>query len=295
MADERITTPSPVTYPPGRPASSEHQEITIVSHSNLFYWWPVWAVGFLMALLSYFSGHRLAVVPDETEAVRNAEVRVPGRDAESGTRDALVLPRGAQLDPSDPKDKTSPPVQPKLHIAHNRTFGVLWATVLLLVIFITNAPLRGMWSVVVIITVIMLSIIFALAGWWETILYHWSLLDIRINAGGYVFISTVLFALWLGTIIFFDRQVYMVFTPGQLKVRTEIGGGEHAFDAVGMTLEKQRSDLFRHWILGLGSGDLVVKTSGAQAHHFDLPNVLFIGRKVQQIEDMLRERKMVSK
>ena len=65
--------------------------------------------------------------------------------------------------------------------------------------------------------------------------------------------------MWLFTVLLFDRQIYMVFTPGQLKVRTEIGGGEKVYDAVGMTLEKQRSDLFRHWLLGMGSGDLIVR------------------------------------
>ncbi len=120
-----------------------------------------------------------------------------------------------------------------------------------------------------------------------------SLLDIRINLAGYVFVSGLLFAIWLVTFLFFDQQTYMIFAPGQLKVRTEIGGGETAYDTSGMTVQKQRSDLFRHWILGLGSGDLVVNTTGAGVHHFDLPNVLFIGRKVQQIEDMLREKAVV--
>jgi hypothetical protein len=110
---------------------------------------------------------------------------------------------------------------------------------------------------------------------------------------GYALISTVLFIIWLVTFTLFDQQLYMIFTPGQLKVRTEIGGGEKAFDTAGMTVEKQRSDLFRHWVLGLGSGDLIVNTSGANAHHFDLGNVLFVGRKVQQIEDMLREKAVV--
>ena len=83
--------------------------------------------------------------------------------------------------------------------------------------------------------------------------------------------------------------MYMVFTPGQFKVCTEIGGGEKVFDTIGMKLEKRRSDLFRHWILGLGSGDLIVKTTGAQAHQFEMDNVLFVGRKVQQIEEMIRK------
>ena len=85
----------------------------------------------------------------------------------------------------------------------------------------------------------------------------------------------------------------MMFTPGQFKVSTEIGGGEKVYPSEGMALEKQRSDLFRHWILGLGSGDLVVKTTGAQMHEFDLHNVLFIGKKVKQIEDMLKKRVVV--
>ena len=67
---------------------------------------------------------------------------------------------------------------------------------------------------------------------------------------------------------------------------------QRVLDQIG-SIEKQRSDLFRHWILGLGSGDLVVNTSGASVHHFDLPNVLFVGRKVQMIEDMLREKAVV--
>src|SRR5947208_1853396 len=188
---------------------------------------------------------------------------------------------------------TATPEDPRLHISTNKNLGVLYAVVLLLVIVITNVPLRGMWSVVVIVVVVLLSIIFALAHLWEVIFEYISLLHIYINAGGYLLISLGLFAIWLLTFLFFDQQIYMVFTPGQLKVRTEIGGGEKAYDTTGMTIEKQRSDLFRHWVLGLGSGDLIVNTSGAAVHHFDLPNVLFVGRKVQLIEDMLREKAVV--
>ena len=120
------------------------------------------------------------------------------------------------------------------------------------------------------------------------------LLDIRINAAGYFLISSLLFGLWLFTMLLFDRQIHMTFTSGQLKVCTEIGGGEKVYDAVGMTLEKQRSDLFRHWLLGLGSGDLIVHTAGAQAHQFEMSNVLFISSKVKAIEDLLREKSIVA-
>jgi hypothetical protein len=283
--------------------SPDDQEISIVSHSQLFYWWPVWAIGYLLAMLTFWDGYFMAIVPRGTEARRGVEVSVPTPDGKGVTeekRDILIFPGAGEKKGGLPaKDKAladdpkSEPAPLKLHVAKGQGYGVLYAMVLLLVIVITNVPLRGLWSVVVIVMVIMLSIIFHLADLWEPILRNFSYLDIRINAGGFVFISTVLFVIWLVTLMLFDRQIYMIFTPGQLKVCTEIGGGEKVYDAMGMTVEKQRSDLFRHWILGLGSGDLVVKTAGAQAHHFDLPNVLFIGRKVQQIEMMLKKKAVI--
>jgi hypothetical protein len=150
-----------------------------------------------------------------------------------------------------------------------------------------------MWSLVIIMTAVMLTIFFILLGWMDTILSWLWILDIRINMAGYILISTSLLIIWAITLLLFDRQRYITFTPGQLKVCDEIGGGEQVYDAVGMSVQKQRSDLFRHYILGLGSGDLIVKTSGAQAHNFDLPNVLFISQKVQQIETMMKQKQVV--
>jgi hypothetical protein len=291
-----MSTPTPTPPPIHKPAEDE-AEIKIVSHSNLFYWWPVWAVGVLMGVLTLIDNHRMVVVPHNAEARREWGVQV-GDKVEP--REAIVIEKSADpkhqqhLPPEDPAaGPEGKPAQPTLHMANTGTFGVIFLITLILVIVITNVPLRGMWSVVVIITIILLSVIFALAGWWPKILYVLDKLDVRINAAGYFFVSGILFAIWLITFIFFDQQMYIIFTPGQLKVRTEIGGGEKAYDTSGMTVEKQRSDLFRHWILGLGSGDLVVNTTGAGVHHFDLPNVLFIGRKVAAIEDMLRERAVV--
>ena len=85
----------------------------------------------------------------------------------------------------------------------------------------------------------------------------------------------------------------MIFTPGQVRVHLEIGGGETAYDTMGMTIQKQRDDLFRHWILGLGSGDLIVRTSGANSHEFHMPNVLSVSYKLRQIEEMQRDRPTV--
>ena len=52
MATQQITHPSDI---PG-PELSDMPELRIYSHSRLFYWWPVWVVGFLIALLTYTEG-----------------------------------------------------------------------------------------------------------------------------------------------------------------------------------------------------------------------------------------------
>jgi hypothetical protein len=261
------------------------KEIKIVSHSNLFYWWPVWGFGFVLALMTLWDAHFMVLVPKDTRAEQKRVVQ--GID---GEHDVYILPKGKSI-PVDAQ--AGAPIQPHLRAAHETSYGVLYAIVLLLVIVITNVPLRGLWSVVVIVVIVLLSIIFQLAEWWDPILTAMGRLHIHINAAGYMLISTALFIVWLVTFTLFDSQIYMVFTPGQLRVRQEIGGGEAAYDTAGMVIQKQRNDLFRHWVLGLGSGDLIVTTSGATAHHFDLPNVLFVGYKVRQIEDMLREKPVV--
>lgn len=251
-------------------------EIRLYSHSSLFYWWPVWAIGFVLAGLSRFEGQVMGVVPEGSTVqqvnVINGEQDIP----------ALVPPKGKEqeLDKEPPKLRTYP----------GRGPGVLFTIVLMLVIVITNVPLRGMWSVLIIMLIIMLSIIFALAGWWDRILAAFAVLDIRINMGGYIFLSLALFGMWLVTFLFFDRQLYIIFTPGQFKVCLEIGAGEKTYDTIGMTIEKQRSDLFRHWVLGLGSGDMIVRTAGADSHEFRLQNVLFVGKKLQLVEEMQRVR-----
>lgn len=290
MSTSPAGTPHAATTPAQPPPP---QEIVIFSHSNLFYWWPVWACGFIMALVTAFSGQRLAIVPAHTVAM--PDQAVSGLSDAKDRRDVLVVPKDKKL----PRDSENQPLEPKLHVSSSKNVGAWFCTVLLLVIFITNVPLRGLWSVIVIVTIIFLSILFALVHIkertiWDHIFHYLFFLDIRINMGGYLFISIILFILWLVVSVFFDKQIYMVFSPSQFKVHMEIGGGEVAYDTAGMTIEKRRNDIFRHLILGFGSGDLVVKTSGAQAHTFEIPNVLSLGRRVREIEDMLRFKQVLA-
>ncbi len=270
-------------------SNDKPKEVRIISHSSLFYWWPVWAVGFIMAGISWFSNEWIATVPTDTvKGVLAKETPVDitkeGEEVQNiknfhKDQVVLVAPKGATTD-----DVSGPVVR----VTTKRSPGVIFSAILLLVIFITNIHMRGLWSLIVIVIIISSVIILALAGAWDYIIEYFRFLDIRISAGGYLAISLVLFGLWLVVFLFFDRQIYMIFTPGQFRVRLEIGEGEKAYDTRGMVMEKVRSDFFRHWILGLGSGDMIVRTTGAHSHQFDMHNVLFLGNKVREIENMIR-------
>ena len=130
-----------MTQEQNAPTSVPLREVRIVAHTMLFYWWPVWAVGFLLAGLTWLDGHRLAIVPAGTQVVEGFD----------GGREALVLPAGVHL-PKDPA--TGKPREPSLRVASRSGYGVIFVIVVFLVVFITNVPIRGLWSVVVIITVL---------------------------------------------------------------------------------------------------------------------------------------------
>jgi hypothetical protein len=233
-----------------------------------------------MAGLTWLDGHLLAVVPAGTQVVEGFD----------GGREALVLPAGAHL----PQDHdTGKPSEPAFRVASHSGYGVVFIVVLLLVLFVTNVPIRGLWSLIVIITVLLGTIILALAGWWDDILEAAGHSRVYINAFGYMAIALPLLVLWLVVVLFFDRRMYMVFAPGQLRVHQEIGSGEVAYDTLGMVVAKRRSGLFLHWLLGLGSGDLLVRTAGTTAQQFEMHNVLFVGNKLQLIQQMLQTREVV--
>jgi len=274
-------------------AQGKPGELVIVSHSNLFYWWPVWLTGFILATVTYFEGTRMAVVPTGTRAEADRKVQVSEDSDQVETRNVLILPKGSKLPMQHHTDDPYEARQPIYHMAESSKPGVIFAFVILLVTAVTNIPLRGLWSLLTLLVLVLWSVIFAQLGWWEWILAGTRLLAVHINLAGYLFISLTLFIIWLVGFLFFDRQVYVIVSAGQVRVHLEIGGGETAYDGTGMVFQKKRSDLFRHWVLGFGSGDLIIRPAGGK-EHIDLPNVMMVGRRVREIEQRLKERQIVA-
>ena len=294
--------PAPAAPPPAAKSASflthlilgtsKSGEIVIYHHSTLFYWWPVWALGFLMAVITYFGNKHMAIVPAGTlpTTATSGEYKTGAGDTKPlAERNILVLPEKAKHWQRKDASGEIRPVEPTIYIAEQKSVGTVFIFVLLLVIAITNVHMRGLWSFFILLVLVMLTIIAAVAGWWEAIFSGLGQLSIHINMGGYLLLSSVLFVLWLVNFAVFDRQTYMIFAPGQVRMRLEIGGGETVYDTTGMVVQKQRSDLFRHWILGFGSGDLIVRPVGV-ANPIDMPNVLRVGRKVRLIENLVKEK-----
>jgi hypothetical protein len=269
-------------------------ELVVYSHSSLFYWWPVWLTAFILAGITAFHNHRMAIVPAGTRAGQKREVELEKNgQLVREPRDILILPPGAHLPTRINAAGEEVVADPHIFMHESRGLGVIFVVVLLAITWLTNVPMRGLWSLLVVITVILVSIIFAAAGIWDRIFGWLGLLAIHINLGGYLTIGLVLLGLWLVNFFFFDRQIYMIFTPGQVRMRLEMGGGETCFDTTGMVFHKQRSDLFRHWVLGFGSGDLVIRPAGGH-QPIDLHNVLHVSRRVKEIERYLKEKAVVT-
>src|SRR5262245_36314566 len=136
---------------PDRPAptgSSLQQDLPIYGHSALFYWWPVWFVGFIMTLLTYLDGHRMAVVPndwDEKIAKASRTWQVEIQPGQMVTREGIIIvDPNAHLPPTKPAQAGGllpEPDQPHIHMASSKTLGVVFSVTLLLVIFVSNVQL----------------------------------------------------------------------------------------------------------------------------------------------------------
>lgn len=282
------TPGSPATPPPPAGASTsgarsptKTSEIKLISHSSLFYWWPVWACAFFMALWTFVEGNRLAIVP------------AGGKISEStGTYTATFPPKSeGTINPTLQQAVANSQVsqEPFVPRVSQHTWpGTVFCFVLLLTVVITNVPLRGLWSAIVLVMIVFLIILFAFLGWWDNIFKGVENLRIHINLAGYLFIGFGTFIVWALATFLFDRRSYVIFTPGQIRVCEHIGASVQTFSTMGASLEKQRDDVFRHYILGFGSGDLILKTGTGEKKEIRLPNVLGIGSRLKTVEDMLR-------
>src|SRR5262249_60651705 len=58
-----VPQPVPPPFQPSEqlPADTQLPELILYSHSSLFYWWPVWSMGFLFAFLTWLQGEKVTI------------------------------------------------------------------------------------------------------------------------------------------------------------------------------------------------------------------------------------------
>ena len=153
----------------------------------------------------------------------------------------------------------------------SKDLGVIFTLVFFLVILITNVTVRGLSSLVVILVIVLGVVLVLYFGWWDQLTNAFNAISIHMNMGFYVCFSTLIFLVWAISTFVYDRLSYWRVTPGQITHEFLIGGAAKSYDTRGMVFEKERNDLFRHWILGLGSGDLNISTTGGRESIFLCP------------------------
>lgn len=240
MATEQSIPSADISHAVSRPVVQDASDVKIISHSNVFYWWPAWVAGFAMAFISYVQGRDVAIVPEIIERV---------------------------------------------HPSNNP--GIAFIAVLVLLVVFTNARLRGIYSVVTVVSVAFFVVLFAWLGWWDHILSLIPHLSARANMGFYLLFSTTLLTVWLLAFFVFDRLTVWRVRPGQMTVEHLVGGQAHSYDTNGLVFEKRGQDLFHDVILGLGAGDLTLTTGGANKEIIQIPNVLLVDRKMKAIERLI--------
>jgi hypothetical protein len=221
------------------------------SRSKLFYYWPVWVISFVFALVSYIWGKPIFL-------------QLGSKAADYKALDAYSV------------------ASPGL--------GLAFLLVLLAVILFTSVNIRGLWAALFAFAVIIIALLMSIFGAWGKVLSFFGGMYFYLNMQFYLVLGVGLFILWLLVVFLFDRRKYVEFRPTQLTIVQEVGDGEKNFDTVGLVFDKKRDNFFQHWLLGFGSGDLLITTSGGVRDHIEFPNVLFIGRRIKQIHH-IRERR----
>lgn len=173
------------------------------------------------------------------------------------------------------------------HILESATPGFLFMALLLLVAIVTTVRMKGIRSVVLVLAVALLTVLAAWLGFLDDIFQVVPALSTHLSAGFYLSFGGILLLVWFTVVFLFDRLVFWQISEGQLVRVRVIGMAEKAYDARGLTVEHEADDLLRHVVIGFGSGDIILRTSGAEQATVPLRNALRVNHKIDRIHHLV--------
>jgi hypothetical protein len=241
----------------------------------------------ICAISSYIENTRLATVPGGTTIAAATQpgeyvLQIPKSSATPTELDA-ALQRSGQGQEAFP-----------IHAGtSNRPWGILFLSTTLLVIVLTIFQFRGLWSFIVLIVLVALSFSMSLLGVWDSLLSFLQSINVQINSSTYLMIASGLGSLWFIMVLVIDRQRSVTITATEVRFRTTYGNSELAFPIEDVTLEHLADDALMHWILGFGSGDVLIRTKGNGEFYF--PNVFFLPQRLKQLQAILGPERVITK
>ncbi len=297
--------PEPSKKPSDDPKKRE--EIRIYGHNMIFYWWPVWLVGFVLTVFTWVQGEEATYTVDQKEGTKTAQVSTDNGegtlasedDSQSQPDEGAPTEReegapAASESASDDSEETAAPaaedsaaVKAQLLIHPSKTLGLIWILVFFVILVFTHFHLRGIASAILVLLIILTVLSLQLLGVLDDFFASIGLLAVHMNLGFFLVTSLGLFVLWGLSFYFFDRFTYWKVSPGQITECHLIGEGQTTYDARGMVVEKVREDIFRNWILGFGSGNLELSLTGARKHSIIISDVLKVGDRVDDIQRLV--------
>lgn len=164
--------------------------------------------------------------------------------------------------------------------------GFVFTTLLTITVFVSTVRMRGIKSAALFITLIVMTVILSLLGWVDDIANAVPASATWISAGAYLWFGGVLSILWITQIAFFDKLSYYKITPGQITKVKVIGGAERTYDARGLAIDHAADDFLRHIIFGLGSGDITLRTAGADPQTMEIMNVFNVRGKIKRLQEL---------
>ncbi len=214
--------------------------ITFYSHSEFFYYWPLWLVSFVFGDITLFFGSHVAV---------------------EGLSTSLL-------------------------VMQETGYGLVYIMVLAFSLFATGVNLRGVWALLTLVCLIFGVFLMSYYGVWDTVSSWVIQQPVYLNHGFYLAIGVMLFLPWCLVVFLFDTRKYVKIESNTVTIVHEIGEGARAYDTIGVMMEKKLDNFFKHYLLGFGSGDLVIRTSGGSNEVIHLPNVLGVDKVLNELENL---------
>jgi hypothetical protein len=169
--------------------------------------------------------------------------------------------------------------------------GISFILLILFVAVFSNVRARGVYSfMLILVAAALLWGIMKIPG--AEAAFAWlPLLRVHLNLAFYLTFSILLLLIWTCVIVLVDHFSWWRFSPGQVVEEHLFGQAtEHAYNTEMMVVKRLPDDLFRHRILGLGTGDFMIKP--AHESPFEIHNVWRARRKQRRMEAMIAKRVM---